>query len=160
MIPRLVLRVLWEVQDIVILWICFSESRFNDCCFRWHSIIKPPDFNLITFFRWCTTDNNITLCYRKMHQKLCRRIEKCYQIEIWRFDDWVPTKATIIKPAFTKANSQYNYILHLLNDIMKVLSFTSWPFLFVINNLTWITHWDASYLQISSSDRLSKSLSL
>ena len=30
--------------------ICFSESRFNDCCLRWHSIIKPPDFNLVTFF--------------------------------------------------------------------------------------------------------------
>ena len=50
MIPRLVLRVLWGVEDIAILWICFSESRFNDCCLRWHSIIKPPDFNLVTFF--------------------------------------------------------------------------------------------------------------
>jgi hypothetical protein len=38
------------VEDIFILWICFSESRFNDCCLRWHSIIKPPDFNLVTFF--------------------------------------------------------------------------------------------------------------
>ena len=49
MIPRLMFRVLWGVEDIAILWICFSDSRFNDCCFRWHSIIKPPDFSLVTF---------------------------------------------------------------------------------------------------------------
>jgi hypothetical protein len=37
--------------------------------------------------------------------ELCRRCEKCHQIEIWRFNDWVPTKTTIVKPAFTKTNS-------------------------------------------------------
>ena len=46
MIPRLLLRVLWGVEDIAILWICFSESRFNDCL-RWHSIARLPFGDII-----------------------------------------------------------------------------------------------------------------
>jgi hypothetical protein len=29
---------------------CLSASKFNDCCFLKHSIIKLSDLNLVTFF--------------------------------------------------------------------------------------------------------------
>ena len=50
MIPRLLLRVLCGEAEMLMSLTCLSASKFNDCCFLKHSIIKLPDLNLVTFF--------------------------------------------------------------------------------------------------------------
>ena len=49
MIPRLMLRVLCGETEMLMSLIYLSASKFNNCCFLKHSIIKLPDLNLASF---------------------------------------------------------------------------------------------------------------
>ena len=64
MIPQLLLGVMCSDAEMLMSFICLNASKFNDCCFIRHSIIKLSDLNFVTFFT-CPAQYCIAFFYKE-----------------------------------------------------------------------------------------------